>query len=76
MTMLQTISRSYKAIIRAIAGHEYRTIHIDSKGNRKWFHSATLEDALEWASCALNEDQVQIICRNGYLVAERRAIKV
>ena len=73
--MLQTLTRSYKAIIRAIAGHEYRTIHIDSKGNRKWFHSATLEDALEWAGCALNEDSVMIIDRNGYFVAGRGRIK-
>ena len=73
--MLQTITRSYKAIIRAIAGHEYRTIHIDSKGNRKVFHSTNLQDAIEWASCALNEDRVIIICRNGYFVAERARIK-
>ncbi len=73
--MLQTLTRSYKALIRAIAGHEFYCVHIDSKGNRKWFHSATLKDALEWASCALNEDQVKITDRNGYLVAGRGAIK-
>ena len=74
--MLQTLTRSYKALIRAIAGHEYRTIHIDAKGNKKWFHSETLEDAIEWASCALNEDQVQIIDRSGYFVCSRARIKV
>lgn len=73
--MLQPLTRSYKTLIRAIAGHEYRTIHIDSKGKRKWFHSATLEDALDWASCALNEDSIMIIDRNGYFVAGRDRIK-
>lgn len=73
--MLQTIRKTYAAMIRAIAGHEYRTIHIDSKGNRKVFHSTNLQDAIEWVSCALNEDQVKIIDRSGYLVAGRGAIK-
>lgn len=73
--MLQTLTRSYKALIRAIAGHEYRTIHIDAKGNKKWFHSETLEDAIEWTSCALNDDSVMIIDRNGYFVAGRDSIK-
>lgn len=74
--MLQTLIRSYKTLIRAIAGHEYRTIHIDSKGNRKVFHSTNLQDAIEWVSCALNEDQVKIIDRSGYLVAGRARIAV
>lgn len=74
--MLQTIARSYKSLIRAIAGHEYRTIHIDNKGNRKVFHSTNLQDALEWVSCALNEDQVKIICRNGYFMAGRARVKI
>lgn len=72
--MLNTIRKAFASIIRAIAGHEYRTIHIDSKGNRKVFHSTNLEDAIEWVSCALNEDQVKIIDRNGYLVAMRARI--
>ena len=73
--MLQSLRKAYASIIRAVAGYEYRTIHIDSKGHRKWFHSATLEDALEWASCALNEDSIMIIDRNGYFVAGRDSIK-
>ncbi len=71
---MQTIRKIYKSFIRAILGHEFCTIHIDAKGNRKWFHSETLEDAIEWASCALNEDQVRIVDRNGYIVAMRNKV--
>lgn len=74
--MLNTIRKAFALIIRVIAGHEYRTIHIAPDGKRKVFHCTDLQDAIEWVSCALNEDQVKIIDRNGYLVAMRNGIKV
>lgn len=73
--MLQTIRKACAATIRAIAGHEYRTIHIAPDGKRKVFPCTNLQDAIEWVSCALNEDHVKIIDRSGYLVASRGAIK-
>lgn len=72
--MLQTIRKALASIIRAIDGHEYRTIHIAPDGKRKVFHCTTMQDAIEWVSCALNEDQVKIIDRDGYLVAMRDRI--
>lgn len=73
--MLQTLTRSYKALIRAIAGHEFYVWHIDTMGRSKVFPCTTMQDAMEWTRCALNEDQVKIICRNGYLVCSRDRIK-
>lgn len=72
--MLQTLTRSYKALIRAIAGHEFYVWHIDTMGRSKVFPCTTMQDAMEWVICALNEDQVKIVDRSGYLVASRARI--
>lgn len=73
---MQVLRKAYKSAVRAIMGYEYRTVHIDNKGKRKVFHCTTLADAQEWVSCALNDDTVKITSRDGYLVAQRNAIKV
>lgn len=73
--MLQTIRKAITSITRALMGYEFRTVHIAPDGKRKVFHCETMQDAIEWVSCALNEDQIKIIDRNGYLVASRARIK-
>lgn len=72
---MHTITNIYKVLIRAIAGHEFYVWHIDTMGRSKVFPCTTMQDAMEWASCALNEDQVKIVDRSGYLVASRARIK-
>lgn len=57
-------------ILRALYGGRFAVHHI-SKGTRKVFWCDTWQDAIEWASCALNEDTVRIVHYDGIILAQR-----
>ena len=65
--MIKTI---YKAVYRAIFGHEFYVYHIGQCP--KVFPCNTWRDALEWAACALKGDTVKIVDNAGYFLASRK----
>lgn len=57
---------------RILFGGTYKVAHICSTtGKRKIFWCDTWEDALEWASCALNCDKVTVTDTMGFVVASK-----
>lgn len=55
-------------------GGVYKVVHVDAcTGKRKVFWCNTWQDALEWTTCALNEDAVIITDYLGYTIAQRGA---
>ena len=63
-----------KFLNRFLFGGAYKVTHWDSEGKSKAFWCDSWEDALEWASCALNCDCVSITNTTGYVLAERQII--
>lgn len=76
---MQTLINLYRKAIRSILGHEYTVWHhwMDSKGKPKTkvFHCKTYSEALELLACGFNDGVNRIVSREGYLVAERYAVK-
>ena len=58
---------------RFFFGGSYKVTHIDTAtGKRKVFWCDTWEDAIEWVSCALNNDTVTVTDTAGFLLAQRK----
>lgn len=73
------IINAYKALTRLIFGHEFTVWHHwEDKGKQKVkvFHCKTYSEALEVLACGFNDTVNRIVSREGYLVAERYAVKV
>lgn len=61
-----------KLINRILFGGSYKVAHIDSiTGQRKAFWCNTWQDAIEWVSCAVNEDRVTVTDTAGLVLAQR-----
>lgn len=72
------IVNSYKALTRAVFGHEFTVWHHwEYKGKQKVkvFHCKTYSEALEVLAYGFNDGVNCIVDRKGYLVAERYAVK-
>lgn len=68
---MKKIQNLYKAAMRLVFGYEFTCWHKDLDGTQKVFHCETLQDAMEWAACALNDSAVTVIDRSGYFVCKR-----
>ena len=63
-----------KFINRVLFGGTYKVAHIDSTtGKRKVFWCCTWQDAIEWVSCACNDDRVTVTDTAGVVIAAREA---
>ena len=61
-----------KFINRVLFGGTFKVSHIDcTTGKRKVFWCDRWHDAIEWVSCALNEDRVTVTDTAGYILAVR-----
>lgn len=61
-----------KFLNRVFYGGSYKVAHIDAiTGKRKIFWCDTLTDAIEWVSCALNDDTVTVTDTAGFVLAQR-----
>ena len=72
------LTNAYNAAIRAVFGHEFTVWHHwADKGKQKVkvFHCKTYSEALELLACGFNDGVNRIVSRQGYLVAERYAVK-
>lgn len=62
----------FRFINKILFGGTYKVDHIDSTtGRRKVFWCCTWQDAMEWVSCALNDDSVTVTDTAGFVVAQR-----
>ena len=62
-------------INKILFGGTYKVVHICSiTGKRKVFWCDTWQGALEWVSCACNDDRVTITSKEGYMLASRDAV--
>lgn len=61
-----------KLFNRIFFGGSFKVAHIDAAtGKRKVFWCDTWADAIEWVSCALNEDTVTVTNTMGFVLAVR-----
>lgn len=57
---------------RIFFGGSFKVAHIDAAtGKRKVFWCDTWADAIEWVSCALNDDTVIVTNTAGFVLAQR-----
>lgn len=57
---------------QVLHGGTYKVAHIDSAtGKRKVFWCCTWQDAIEWVSCACNDDRVTVTDSSGFVLATR-----
>lgn len=71
--MLNIFTLIHRLILQALYGGAYACWHIANDGTRKVFWTSTLEDAMQWAACCLNDETVKIVRYDGELVAMRYA---
>lgn len=61
-----------KFLNRILFGGSYKVAHICSTtGKRKCFWCDTWQDAIEWVSCAINDDRVTVTDTTGFVLAQR-----
>jgi hypothetical protein len=61
-----------KFLNRIFFGGSYKVVHICSTtGKRKCFWCDTWQDAIEWVSCAVNDDRVTVTDTAGFVLAQR-----
>lgn len=61
-----------KFLNRILFGGSYKVAHICSiTGKRKCFWCDTWQDAIEWISCAINDDRVTVTDTSGFVLAQR-----
>ena len=59
---------------QVLYGGTYKVVHIDrTTGKRKVFWCNTWQDAIEWVSCACNDDRVTVTDTAGFVIAAREA---
>ena len=59
---------------RILFGGTYKVAHICSAtGKRNVFWCNTWQDAIEWVSCACNDDRVTVTDTAGFVIAAREA---
>lgn len=64
-----------KLINRFLFGGSYKVAHIDAiTGKRKVFWCDAWQDAIEWVSCALNDDFVTVTDTSGFVLAQRNGV--
>ena len=71
--MLKIVNILTAFILQALYGGVYACWHVANDGTKKVFWSNTLEDAMQWAACCLNDDTVKIVRYDGQLIAMRYA---
>ena len=71
--MLNIVNLFTAFILKAMYGGVYACWHVASDGSRKVFWTNTIEDAMQWAACCLNDEIVKVVKYNGELVAMRYA---
>ena len=71
--MLNIFTLIHRLILQAMYGGMYACWHVANDGTKKVFWSNTIDDAMEWAECCLNEDTVKIVRYDGQLIAMRYA---
>ena len=71
--MLKTITIIHRFILQVLYGGVYACWHVANDGSRKVFWTNTLDDAMEWAACCLNDETAKIVKYDGELVAMRYA---
>ena len=71
--MLKIITIIHHFILQALYGGVYACWHVASDGSKKVFWTDTLEDALQWAACCLNDETAKVVKYDGELVAVRHA---
>ena len=69
--MLKIINILTAFILQALYGGAYACWHVASDGSQKVFWTNTLEDAMEWVACCLNDETAKVVKYNGELVAMR-----
>ena len=59
---------------QVLYGGTYKVAHTCSAtGKRKCFWCNTWQDAIEWVSCACNDDRVTVTDTAGFVIAAREA---
>ena len=71
--MLKIVNILTAFILQALYGGMYACWHVANDGTKKVFWSNTLDDAMEWAECCLNDETVKIVRYDGELIAIRYA---
>lgn len=71
---LSPLARLFRAVRRALFGHEFTCWQVGADGDVKVFRCKTFADAMDWVDCALNDRHAWVIDRRGALVAVRHPV--